>query len=195
MRPAPPGEGLTGQAGSRCEPSKLHTQLMLSPAPFNSSHTTIHYKTPISQKDGLKNKTKTKKRTVLNRAVALICNYRHQNDQNNPKACDIFIVLCSFNHALSYISEISIVGSSPGILLIPTQNSFCLVQIKEERERPGSTAAAAQAWIQEEYLGTKIFSRASINSCTWTGVCPPSCRPSAGPAACGTRVGCLSGAA
>lgn len=102
----------------------------------------IYYKT---QKDGLKDI----KHTVLNRGVGLICNYEHQRDAIMG---DAFIVHCSSNQVHSYMLMIWINESNPEICLhLP--RILCLVQIKEER--PGSTTAAAWAWV--EYLGAKNF--------------------------------------
>lgn len=65
---------------------------------------------------------------------------------------DVFIVhwhlpSCLFLH-LHHLDKLK----QPRNLLTPTQDSFCLVQIKEER--PGPTVVA-RAWISREYLGAR----------------------------------------
>lgn len=115
---------------------------------FNSREINVLHNSN-TPKEGLKNI----KRTVLNRS--LICNYGHQNSQNDPKVGNIFIVHYSFKHVLSYMSVVSIDESNPEILLTPTQSSFCLVQIKEER--PGSTNRCDVSLDSRRVFGRQKF--------------------------------------
>lgn len=105
--------------------------------------------TPTTPKDGLN----TMRCTVLSRG--LIYNYRHQNgffSKGTHQGCCLHCPLQFQSCPSLGVNNLDKWKQSRSVLT-PTQSSFCLVQIKEER--PGSTTTGAWVWIGRRCLGSK----------------------------------------